>query len=135
MTKFRELMEQARQNMDAAAREKLRELTQARTALQKEYQGKVTALLTEEQKKVYEDSLRFRTDVFRGPGTTGQFLPPAVQERLNLTPEQREQINKLQKELEEKIMNILTEEQKKQLEQLRSQRTGVRRPGGNPPPR
>jgi hypothetical protein len=48
---------------------------------------------------------------------------------LNLTSEQKKQLGQLQKEVEDRLAKILTDEQKKQLE-------GMRRgfgPGGPPP--
>ncbi len=46
-------------------------------------------------------------------------LPPAVQNRLQLTDEQKKEIEKIQKEVEAKIMKVLTDEQRKQLEQFK----------------
>ena len=46
-------------------------------------------------------------------------LPPAVQNRLQLTDEQKKQIEAIQKEVEAKIMKVLTDEQKKTLEQMK----------------
>src|SRR5262249_37315319 len=49
----------------------------------------------------------------------GQVIPPAAQQKLKLTDEQKKKIDELQKEVEAKILGVLTEEQKKQYEQLK----------------
>jgi hypothetical protein len=73
----------------------------------------------------------------RGPGgfgpplAPGQILPPFLQDRLNLTAEQKKQLNELQKEVESKLGKILTEEQNKQLKEMRG-RFGRGGPGGPP---
>ena len=50
-----------------------------------------------------------------GPPRPGQILPPFVRERLNLSDDQSKQIDELQKEVDEKLAKILTDEQKRQL--------------------
>jgi hypothetical protein len=66
-----------------------------------------------------------------GPPQPGQVLPPMLRRRLELTPEQEQQVDALQKEVDAKLAKILTAEQKQQLQQLRQ-----RGPGGfgGPPP-
>lgn len=79
-----------------------------------------------------------RPDVGRGPG--GGMSPmilmmPGMAERLGLSAEQKEKLAKLRKEFDEKTMDVLTPEQKKQLEEMRSRfpgRPGGRGPGGPP---
>jgi len=70
-----------------------------------------------------------------GPPRPGQILPPFLMERLNLTADQKKQLEQLQKEIDSKLGKILTEEQKKQLEDMRR---GPGGPGGfgpgGPPP-
>ena len=61
-------------------------------------------------------------------GGIGQVLPPAVQTRLQLTDEQKKQIDAIQKEVEAKIMKVLSDEQKKQLEDMK--KGTIRRPLG-----
>jgi hypothetical protein len=56
---------------------------------------------------------------FGGPPRPGQVLPPFLQERLNLTPEQKKRLDALQKEVDERLGKILTAEQKKQIEEIR----------------
>ena len=48
---------------------------------------------------------------------------------MNLTAEQKKQVDALQKEVDAKLAKMLTDEQKKQLKEMRS-----RGPGGNGPP-
>jgi len=63
----------------------------------------------------------------RGPGLTMVFSP-FVQERLKLTEEQKEKIGHLHKEVDTKLSSILTDEQKKELREMRP--GGGRGPGG-----
>jgi hypothetical protein len=60
------------------------------------------------------------------PPRPGQVLPPFVQERLNLTAEQKKQLEQVQKEVDAKLEKILTTEQKKQLAEV------ARNPFGGP---
>jgi cytochrome c556 len=50
-----------------------------------------------------------------GPPLPGQVLSPFVQERLNLTADQKKQLGELQMEVDDKLAKILTDEQQKQL--------------------
>jgi EF hand len=61
-----------------------------------------------------------------GPPRPGQILPPHLQDRLNLTADQKMQLEALQKDVDDKLAKILTDEQKKQLKEMR----GPGRPGG-----
>ena len=61
------------------------------------------------------------------PREMGQILPSMMQDRLNLTDEQKGKIAELQKELDGKLGNILTKEQNQQLQDMKRQ--------GPPPPR
>jgi hypothetical protein len=74
---------------------------------------------------------------FRGPGgpppQPGQLLPPFLQERLQLTDKQKEQLEELQKQVDRKLDQILTAEQKKQLKEMRPPGPGGRGPGGRGP--
>ena len=91
--------------------------------------AKVEPLLTAEQKTVFAEvknqqarpgGIGVRPVPIGGiGGGIGQVLPPAVQQRLQLTDEQKKQIEAIQKETEAKIMKVLTDEQKKQLENLK----------------
>jgi Spy/CpxP family protein refolding chaperone len=56
---------------------------------------------------------------FGGPPRPGQILPPFMQERLNLTDNQKKQLEELQKEVDSRLGKILTSEQKQQLQEMR----------------
>src|SRR5262249_28076555 len=122
--KLREVMEKARQGGDQGARrqatETLREAMQARQKATEDAETKLKEVLTDEQKKRFEDIKRDRPRGFGGfggfggggglggglgggfaPVTPGQVLPAALQDRLELTKEQKEKVEKLQKEVDE----------------------------------
>ena len=65
----------------------------------------------------------------------GQILPGFLQDMLQLTPEQRKQVDDLQKEVNDKLEKILTEEQRKQFKDLRERGPGGFGPPGGPPGR
>jgi mono/diheme cytochrome c family protein len=72
---------------------------------------------------------------FGGPPQPGQLLAPFLQDRLNLTPEQKNQLEELQKKVDSDLGKILTDEQKKQLKDMqggmgRGGRGGFSSPGG-----
>jgi hypothetical protein len=69
-----------------------------------------------------------------GPPMPGQVLPPPVQQMLNLSPDQKKQLDELQKQVDEKIASILNEDQKKQLHDLRNRGPRFGPPGGQQPP-
>jgi hypothetical protein len=59
---------------------------------------------------------------FGGPPQPGQIMPARMQEMLNLTGDQKKAIAELQKEVDAKLDKILTDEQKKQLKDMRNRR-------------
>lgn len=65
---------------------------------------------------------------FGGPPPIGQILSANTQDRLNLTPEQRQELEALQKDADARLDKILSEEQKQQLKQMRE--SGARGFGG-----
>src|SRR5271166_3432401 len=74
---------------------------------------------------------------FPGPFTPpqpGQILPAFMQDQLRLTPEQKKQVEELQKEVDAKLAKILTEDQKKQMKEPRPGGFGPGGPGGFGPP-
>jgi len=122
-------------------REKLKENLEAmRTESQKlrtDYLAKVEGLLTSEQKKTFEE-VKNQQPQRGAPGAPGgfgrpavgaEFLPAGAQERLKLSDDQKQKVSDLQKEMETKILNVLTEEQRKQYEEMKK---GGGRPGGRP---
>jgi Spy/CpxP family protein refolding chaperone len=133
--------EQLRDDLKAAIgdRAKLKEIydkmQSAGKKIREDHLAKVEPILTVDQKKVFE---QVKQDQARpqpnpggiriqpiGGGGVGQVLPPAVQQRLNLSDEQKKQIEAIQKEVEAKILKVLTDDQKKQFEDLKK--------GGVPP--
>jgi len=64
-----------------------------------------------------------------GPPQPGQIMPMFVQEMLKLTDEQKKELADIQKDVETRINKVLTEDQKKQLQEMRSRMQGGR-PGG-----
>jgi hypothetical protein len=75
----------------------------------------------------------------RGPGgppggpprgwEPGRVMPPPIREELELTEDQKKQLADLEKEVKDRILKMLTAEQKKKLDDLRR-----RGPEGPPPP-
>lgn len=65
---------------------------------------------------------------FGGFPQPGQVMSPAIQDQLKLTADQKKQLGELQKEDDGKLAKILTEEQNKQLTDMRQMTT--RGPGG-----
>jgi hypothetical protein len=63
------------------------------------------------------------------PPQPGVILPPMLQDRLNLTPEQRDKVQALQADVDRRLAEILTDEQKQQLQEMRNRGPG-RGPGG-----
>jgi Spy/CpxP family protein refolding chaperone len=120
--------------------------------LRNDYLTKVGALLTDEQKKTFDEVKKEqpgRPGGGRGPGNGGGLTlpgrntttPPPVGdvlskpalEKLKLNDEQKKKVEELQKELETKLNDLLTDEQKKQLEELKKDASRTpetpRRPG------
>jgi hypothetical protein len=71
--------------------------------------------------------------VFGGPPQAGQILPGFVEQMLKITPEQKKQIDELQKEVDAKLDKIMTEEQKKELKKMRDGGPGFGPMGGGGP--
>lgn len=67
-----------------------------------------------------------------GPPQPGQIMPMFVQEMLKLTDEQKKEIADIQKDVEARIGKVLTEDQKKQLQEMRARMQQGGRPGGPP---
>ncbi len=70
---------------------------------------------------------------FGGPPQPGRILPPFLREQLGLSAEQKKQLDELQKEVDTKLGKILTDEQKKQLHEMRPPGFGPGGPDGPPP--
>jgi len=65
---------------------------------------------------------------FGGPPPVGQVLPPFLRDELELTDAQKMKLDDLQKEVDHKLAKILTDDQKKKLQELRER--GPFGPGG-----
>jgi hypothetical protein len=65
---------------------------------------------------------------FGGWPPIGQVLPPSVRDALEMTDAQKKQLDDLQKEVDDKLVKILTDDQKKKLQELRER--GPFGPGG-----
>lgn len=137
--KLRESIQKAVQDKDISGLQGLRDLMEANQKLRTEYEGKVAALLTDEQKKKFEEATK---DAPRRPGAGFQpqrqtdkgLQSPDVQQKLELTKEQKEKLADIQKEAEKKALEVLTQEQKKKYEELKKEQPRSpfgRRPGGN----
>jgi hypothetical protein len=68
------------------------------------------------------------------PPRPGEILSPMAQQRLRLSPEQKAQLASIQKEVDERLDKILSDEQKKQLEEMRQRGPGGFGPRGDGPP-
>lgn len=68
-----------------------------------------------------------------GPPQPGQILSPFLQERLQLTADQRKQLAALQREVDARLEKLLTSDQKRQLVELRQRGTGRFGSPGGPP--
>jgi spore coat protein CotH len=76
---------------------------------------------------------------FGGPGgfrlpPPGVVLPPPLQDALQLTDAQKKQLADLQKEVDEKLEKLMTEDQRKQFKEMRDRGPGGFGPPGGPPP-
>jgi Spy/CpxP family protein refolding chaperone len=136
--------EKAREAFQSKDRDKIQEALQAMRAdsekLRTDYLAKVEGLLTADQKKTFDEVKKEQPrggfgrpgqgGGFGGGRVGGQVIPPAAQESLKLSEEQKRKVEALQKELEGKILGVLTEEQKKQYEELKKG-AAPRRPGND----
>jgi len=77
--------------------------------------GALDALLSDEQKKQLKEPAGF------GPGSIprpGELVVAPVRQKLKLTGEQTAELDELQKEADQKLAKVLTEEQSKQLKEM-----------------
>lgn len=65
-------------------------------------------------------------------GPPGELLPGPLQDELRLTDEQKKTLAKIQKETEEKLLALMTDEQKKQWQEMKDRFPGPGGPGGFP---
>jgi Spy/CpxP family protein refolding chaperone len=142
--KARDALRKAAQDKDREALKKIfedmRDSREKATKLREDYQGKVAALLTTEQKKTFDEAKgasrpSFGQGLARRPeapaantGTTGIL---AKLDRLNLSDDQKAKVAQLQKELEAKVKDVLTDDQKKKLDDAQKDQPRRRRPQPN----
>jgi Spy/CpxP family protein refolding chaperone len=94
---------------------------------QKEIDGKLGKVLTDEQHKQLKEPQRGFG--LGAPAPAGQLLSPFQQATLKLTAEQKKQVEEMQKEVDARLDKLLTDDQKKQLKEVRTA-VGPGRPGG-----
>jgi len=119
------------------------EIREKMTKLRTESEDKLKAVLNDDQKKKFEEIKKDRPTAGGGgfggfPGAIGGVAPGTVlsdriKERLELNADQKEQLEKLQKKVDEELKKILTDDQKKKLEDLRTAPPAGGRPGGARP--
>ena len=68
------------------------------------------------------------------PPRPGEILPPMAQQRLRLSPLQKAELASIQKEVDERLDKILSDEQKKQIQEMRQRGPGGFGPRGGGPP-
>jgi hypothetical protein len=94
---------------------------------------------TQEQRQPSDKKKTFGKKGPGGPGfpgfvrpQPGLILPPVLQQRLNLTDEQKKEVEDLQKDVDSRLAKILTEEQRSQLKALQApgRGPGFGGPGG-----
>jgi Spy/CpxP family protein refolding chaperone len=146
MTKFRDTLEKVQKEKNPSNPPKIGQLYQEFIASARKHhaaeEGKLKDLLTEEQKKKYEELKKElhpppstfppfagTQPPFPGPGQgpmmmmmrpfPGHIVPPFIEVSLKLTKEQKEKIAKIQKEAEEKVMEVFNDDQKKQAETMK----------------
>ncbi|HEV3116834.1 MAG TPA: aryl-sulfate sulfotransferase [Gemmataceae bacterium] len=101
---------------------------------QKEVNGKLEKLLTDDQKKQLKQPAGGAGGRPAGDfAQPGQIMGLTAQIRLKLTAEQRKQLQELQKEADSKLDKLLAEQQKKQFKEMRAN-FGRGGPGGFGPP-
>jgi Spy/CpxP family protein refolding chaperone len=100
-----------------AVSQKMAELNQGLRKVHQDFDTKFREILTDDQKKQLEELAARRRVDFAPPPV---MLMPGIQERLSLSPEQRDKIARLRKEFEDKAKEVLTDEQRKQLEEMQT---------------
>ena len=125
--KMQKAMEDAKANKDfAAIRTVGQEVREVNTKAREAFDTQLAQVLNEDQKKKFEEIKKAQPAAgrgfggFGGGGSAGQVLSQGVQDRLELTQEQKDKVASLQKEIDGKLGQILTPDQKKKLDDLKS---------------
>ena len=106
-------------------------------AVQKTVDETLDMALTDAQKKTLRERSAPGPGGSAGMPSPGQIMSVSTQVTLKPTPEQRTQLSDLQKTVDATLEKVLTDDQKKQLKQMRADfaRGGPGGPGGGPPGR
>ncbi len=115
-----------------------------RQELQKEAMTSAKKVLNDDQKVAFKDVLGAPFELQQqgfggfggGRGQPGQVLSTATQDQLKLTAEQKKKLEDIQKQVDEQLGKLLTEDQQKQLKELQQGgggRGGRGGRGGNTP--
>jgi hypothetical protein len=107
-------------------------------AFQKVVEAKFDKVLTEAQRKQLKSvfgPIGPPPSGSGGPQLPGTILSASQKDALKLTPEQKKQFEEMQKDVDTKLDKLLTEPQKKQLDELKqaARRDGIKGSGRNPP--
>jgi len=124
--------------MNATTREALQltdEQSKQLHALPEEFESKLAVIFSEEQNKQLKEPPRGANAGGAGPITAPQgirILPTFVAKMLKITPEQKKIVDGLQQEADARLARILTADQAKQLNEIRSVFVNTWGPGGPP---
>jgi len=128
-----DLTDEQKEKIEAITKDVHKAMTEARAAMEK--------LLTEEQKKARMEAMKAAKEAGKKPEEARKAVQDAVQltdEQKKLMAHAREQMGQMHKDVREKIMAILTPEQKKELaakmKALAAERrkaTGQKKPAGD----
>ena len=99
-------------------------------ALQKTVDETLDKTLTDEQKKKLRERSAPGPGGFAAMPAPGQIMSVSTQVVLKPTPEQKTQLSDLQKEVDARLEKVLTDDQKKQLKQMRTDFARGGPPGG-----
>lgn len=128
-SKIKEALEKAKKDRNRAAYKDVQDQIQTAKNQRQEFAGKVNSLLNDDQKKIFDD--KKEPGAARRPATASggpvPFLLPQIQDRLELTADQKEKLSALQKEFESNSLKILTDEQRKKVEDFKARRVEPRK--------
>jgi Spy/CpxP family protein refolding chaperone len=116
-----QILQSAEQNRLKLSDDQKKELA----ALQKDVDGKIEKVMSDEQKKRLKGGFAFGGPPPGGPGLggpggplqPGQLMPAFLQDALKLTDEQKKQLIAFQKDADGKLTQLLTSEQQKQFKE------------------
>lgn len=111
-------------------------------AVQKDVDEKFDKVLTEAQRKQLKSVFAPPNPPpagpapvsFGGPAHPGRILSPPQQDALKLSPEQKKQLEEMQKEIDARLDKMLNDEQRRQLKEMQQGPVRVAAPGRGGPP-